>query len=535
MRTVQWLVQRYFSVDPRTLGALRIALALLLLADLAHRMMFAELWYTNEGLLPNHTALWRPLRERTPSLFWSCAHYEEAVGLMALIGVAYLGLLVGYRTRLFQLLTWIGIVSLQVRVDQLSNGGDFVLAILCGWTLFLPLGRRFSVDAWLARATQPKAPRDDRPFVSLAVLATWVQFALIYLFNAVHKSGESWLEGSAVRDLWYQIRIATPIAVWARDLPLAVSQVFTWTTLFVEGLIPLLIVIPIKQAWCRALAILLVIGLHASISLSANLGVFSYVMMVYSLVLLHPSHWDWAERRLFPRLCATRPCASIGRAMNDFVKRHGPALVDLLAPRSNDIPPSELRRKLCSVGVKTREAAVAALIVVATLQVLKENRIIPAWAKPETGSWHGAAIAYTRLQQGWQMFAPNTPRTDNYLRIDATMASGQHVDPIALAADIPNDPTSRNIPTSALGLPVYFVSYMDRISRDRRHHRPLTEWIQKYHERTGRPQDRIVAFTALRLEHTSPTPPDTAYSATRTHSFLNWREPAPKASGSAAR
>lgn len=50
MRTVQWLVQRYFSVDPRTLGALRIALALLLLADLAHRMMFAELWYTNEGL-----------------------------------------------------------------------------------------------------------------------------------------------------------------------------------------------------------------------------------------------------------------------------------------------------------------------------------------------------------------------------------------------------------------------------------------------------------------------------------------------------
>jgi hypothetical protein len=56
----QAFVRRYLTVDPRSLGLGRIALALVLLLDLARRIPGLALWYSNDGLLPNHMMLWRP-------------------------------------------------------------------------------------------------------------------------------------------------------------------------------------------------------------------------------------------------------------------------------------------------------------------------------------------------------------------------------------------------------------------------------------------------------------------------------------------
>ena len=79
-------------------------------------------------------------------------------------------------------------VSLHSRVTLLENGGDWMLGELTLWTAFLPLGRRFSVDAVRASlrarrettAAELPTDRDGRPdaagrapgrIVSLAVLA----------------------------------------------------------------------------------------------------------------------------------------------------------------------------------------------------------------------------------------------------------------------------------------------------------------------------------------------------------------------------
>jgi len=50
----------YFTVDRRSLGAFRIAFGLVLFSDLLRRFVELRFWYTNSGLLPNHTLLWRP-------------------------------------------------------------------------------------------------------------------------------------------------------------------------------------------------------------------------------------------------------------------------------------------------------------------------------------------------------------------------------------------------------------------------------------------------------------------------------------------
>jgi hypothetical protein len=55
-------LDRYCTVDTRTLGLFRIYFGLLLLTNLWDRAGGFDLisFYTNEGVLPNHWALFRP-------------------------------------------------------------------------------------------------------------------------------------------------------------------------------------------------------------------------------------------------------------------------------------------------------------------------------------------------------------------------------------------------------------------------------------------------------------------------------------------
>ena len=68
----------------------------------------------------------------------------------ALTAVVFLTFTVGYRTRLFHLLSLLCITSLNARNLLVENGGTVVMNLLCFWTAFLPLGRRVSIDALLA-------------------------------------------------------------------------------------------------------------------------------------------------------------------------------------------------------------------------------------------------------------------------------------------------------------------------------------------------------------------------------------------------
>src|SRR4051812_6427490 len=82
--------QRYLAVDPRSLGLARIYLGLLLLADLIRRVPDLSIWYTNDGLLPNHTLLWRPGARYQFSFFFAASWTGEVAILFALCGLVFL-------------------------------------------------------------------------------------------------------------------------------------------------------------------------------------------------------------------------------------------------------------------------------------------------------------------------------------------------------------------------------------------------------------------------------------------------------------
>ncbi len=117
-------VEIYGRFDPRSMGLARIGLGLLLIWDLLRRVPDLATWYSNEGLLPNHTVLWRPSSEYMFSFFFAASRPSEAAVMFVLSGIVFFLFTIGYRTRFFHILSFACMVSLHDREIFTENGGD---------------------------------------------------------------------------------------------------------------------------------------------------------------------------------------------------------------------------------------------------------------------------------------------------------------------------------------------------------------------------------------------------------------------------
>ncbi len=310
-------VETYCTFDPRSLGLGRIALGALLLYDLLRRVPGIATWYSNEGLLPNHTILWRPSSDYVFSFLLAASRPQEAAALFALFGLIYFAFTIGWHTRLFHVLSFVCLVSLHDRVIFLENGGDVALNLLCAWTLFLPMGRRFSIDAVrralrahrevTVGALNERAPNDTRPIASIAVLAILLEISVIYYFNAVNKHGWTWRRGLAVYYVLYQERMVTWFGLVLRSLmTVKLSRVLSYAVLAIEYAAPVLLLSPFGRLRLRRLAIFLFPALHVAFAAGLNLGQFSFNMIGYFPLLLSAEDWALLGQRLAPKASRSR-------------------------------------------------------------------------------------------------------------------------------------------------------------------------------------------------------------------------------------
>lgn len=308
-RLAELLRERYLTVDTRWLGVFRWLLGTLLCVDLLRRWYYARAFYTNDGILPNHYSLFRPMGRDVFSIYHAFSTLGEVSVAFALTLFVFLCFTIGWKTKLMHVLSAICITSLNSRNLFVENGGTVVVNLITVWTLFLPLGRRFSVDALLCslREEDEKTPEElnqrrvlapeDHKYVSLVVLALILQWSCIYYFNAVHKSGIGWRNGTALHWFWHQDRIVTFLGVFARNhAPLWFIKALTYGTLVVEHVLGFILLLPFWQTWTRRIALLLALGLHGGIALSARLGPFSYVMTMFFVILLGVNDWQLIAR-----------------------------------------------------------------------------------------------------------------------------------------------------------------------------------------------------------------------------------------------
>jgi hypothetical protein len=502
VRTGWWRAVReiYLTADPRSLGAFRITLALVLLSDLARRWTELEFWYVNSGLLPNHTLLWRPPAQHLFSLLFSVSHLGEARFAFALCGLVYLAFLFGYRTRWVHFFALIARVSLNSRLAVLENGGDMVMNLLCLLSLPLPLGARFSLDA-IARARREQrragvaepfphfVPEGAKaPVVSLAVAGLLLQFATIYFFNAASKGGAAWRDGSAVHYALHQDKLVTWLGVWMREhLPPDVTRGLTRGVLFTEWAAVMLILTPLSWRAARLLAVCVLPALHLGFALGLNVGGFSPAMMSFYPFLLTAAHWDALEERFGAR--ATRLWARVEA-------RLGRALNWVPAPRKLRFP--ALRNALWT-------SATALVLVAIASEVLVDNAPVPQFLRPPQPAWAKAVIEYPRVLQGWRMFASEPSRTDSMIYVEARTAAGKVVDPYNSVASEQAYPAGDVVPKH-LGQSQFFVMYSDRIAYEgyAAYRQAFSEWLLAYPERTGQKEDCLVRYDVYFVTDHSP-------------------------------
>lgn len=482
----------YLTVDARSLGAFRILFGVVLLSDWARRWAELEFWYTNSGLLPNHTILWRPPARHLFSLFFGVSTPGEARVGFLLCAAVYLAFTFGYRTRAAQVLALVARVSLNTRLALLENGGDMVMDLLCLLTLPLPLGRRFSIDAVRAALRSPSDALawQRRPVTSIAMLGLILQFATIYYFNAASKHGVAWRDGTAVHYALHQDRLVTWLGVWMREhLSVPVLHVLTRSVLITEWAGFALIITPIATQPARLAAVIVMPLLHLGFALGLNLGGFSPAMASFYPLLLGAKHWDELERRVGTR------AAVLTSKMEAFVRRH-------VSPASAPPPPEASALRRWSV-----EAAMALLLVAITTEVLNDNAPVPKVLRVPQPAWARAVIDYPRILQGWRMFASEPSRTDVMIYVDATTAAGEHVDPYnAVASDQPY-PKGSVVPTH-LGQSQFFVMFTERIANMNYapYRQAFSEWLLAYPERTGKKEDCLLSYEVYWVVDKSPPP-----------------------------
>lgn len=512
MRTVlRALKVTYLTADPRSLGLFRIAFGLVLLSDLLRRYEQLDCWYTNGGLLPNHTLLWRPAAGHVFSLFFVASSRTEAAIGFAICAVVYLLYTVGFRTRVLQVLVLICRVSLNSRLAILENGGDMVVNLLCVFTLALPLGRRFSVDARLA--ARRGAAADSKGVASLAMLGLILQFAAIYFFNAASKVGDAWTSGMAVHYALHQDKFVTPLGVWMREqLSTGTLELLTWATLAVEWAGFALLVTPVFARQARLIAVLILPLLHLGFALGLHLGTFSWAMMSFFALLLMRPHWD-AMGRVWDRNASRRwACAlrSVGAGAGALLDRLTAAARPSASPASTAAAPQRRARRVGWLRVGwLSEASIGLLIVAIATEALNDNTSVPQWLRVPQPAWAKAVIEYPRLLQGWRMFAPDPPFTDSMIYVAATTAAGERVDPYNIVASRHDYPAGETVP-ERMGQSQFFTMYSDRIAQPQyaAYRQAFSEWLLAYPRRTGQPSDCLTAFEVYAVVDRTPPPGD---------------------------
>ncbi len=488
MRLLGRLKSVYLGADERSLAAGRIALAVVLLLDLARRAREIDTLYSNDGLLPNHTVLWRPSSSHVFSFFFMASHgYEAALGF-ALCALVYAGLLFGHKTQFCQVASLLCVLSLHGRTQFAQNGGDNVLGELCLFAAFLPLGRRYALDA----REQAAGQRDVR---SLAMLALRLQIATIYAFNALQKTGPTWRDGSVVHYMLHQDGIVTMLGAWLRDrLTLGESAVMTHAAHAIEAALPLLILSPVAVPHARRLAAALMLALHGGFALALNLGIFSFAMLAFAPFLLPGEDIErfvgWLDRTSKRHLGDTRRRLVAWRdRLPQVTSRGRPARTE-----------PHRRRALVRLG----EVTIVVIMGVAGCQELVDN--------PVTGvdlSWRpravGVAVDYLQMLEAWAMYAPDAPTTDTNLWVNAVTRDGRHVDPFNERAS-PGAPRPGGAIPAHLGQSCLLYAYALRIPYQPAYHRALGEWILRYPERTGHAGDEIRSFSVYAVEDESPPP-----------------------------
>ena len=372
--------------DPRSQALFRVALGLLILSQSLLLSRDFAVFYQPDSVYPS----------ANPS--GTLILHFLISGILPLLACT---LIAGLLTRLATLGCYISLIVIHGANADILQGGDVLLRLLLFWSLFLPLGEVWSLDArlkWLPRLSLPWT-------TSLATWALTLQVCFVYWFAALLKSDPLWTQNGNA--LFYALSIehfTTPFGLYLRQFP-DVLRIITFGTLCLEYAGPCLLLIPYQRDRLRLIAVILFVGFHLiGMQCLLRVGLFPWVCATAWLIFIPGFAWDWLTAK------EATPAGRKKQKIKRTEARHGEA----------------------DEGARARPAldySCSALVVAAFLDVLAWN--IASFRGNEAMRWmtqHDVLGNALRLDQRWNMYAPY-PRSDHgWLIVAGDLADGTEVD-----------------------------------------------------------------------------------------------------------
>lgn len=282
-----WLT-RAFALDARSLALYRIAIGAIVMIDALLRTRDFSLMFAPDGMFPI-AALRQSQGDWT---IWSLAYLVDSLECSAVVlvleGVSGFFLMLGLFTPLVTVLAWASVVSVLRRTMPATNSGDLWLAVQLFWSIFLPLGARWSLDSRrrLFNTTAPPSPRVCSVASGMLVL----QLAAIYFSAGCAKLNSDWMGGIALTHILSQHDHGTWLGEWLVGFP-GVPKAITWLTIAVELTGPLVLIM-VSHWRARLFLIATFILFHIAISQFLTVGLFGPIGIVAWLPILPAICWD---------------------------------------------------------------------------------------------------------------------------------------------------------------------------------------------------------------------------------------------------
>lgn len=275
---------RAFGLDLRSLALFRVSLGAILLMDLWIRAQDLVAHYTDDGMLPRDVFLESFAGTWNMSLHFLNGTAGVQMFLFLIAAVFAVMLMVGYKTRLATLMSWILLMSLHDRNPIILQGGDVLLRLILFWAIFLPLGEVYSLDRVLSGV------RKKMSFFSLAVLGMLVQVILMYGVTVLQKTGDAWSWDTATA-VYYALNVDFYTKPFGEFL-LGFPELLPWLTrltLVLEVLGCVLLLVP---GWTRMMGVVMLLGLQANFYLTLEVGLFPFISSVAVLPFIPSAVWN---------------------------------------------------------------------------------------------------------------------------------------------------------------------------------------------------------------------------------------------------
>jgi hypothetical protein len=387
----------YFYLDLRSLSFFRIGLGLILIYDLIHRARYLTMHYSNQGVLPIKllkSGIWEP---GYWSIYTLSGSAEFQIVLFIIYGLAALGLLFGFKTKVSTILCWVLTLSLQNRNPWILNSGDTYLRMLLFWDMFLPLGRMYSIDNW--HIAKPKNFR----YASIASLCLIVQIMLVYVMTGLLKDSAEWLwNGTAIYYALNLNQMVKPLGHYLLHFP-ALLKIMTHSTTVLELIFPFLFIFPFKNSLVRTVAIFSFALFHIGIFATMKIGIFSGVTLV-ALVALIPTP-------------VITKCST-------FLRRKWPAKAKMLFDKqptaSKALQSSSDKQWLQKTKMGVCTLLLSFVLFWNIMHFFTEKKKLPESVRTFAN--------VLRINQYWRMFAPRVYKRDGWFIAEGRLSNYKDVD-----------------------------------------------------------------------------------------------------------